>query len=48
MAVMESELFTVALGLQPPWEVVGVRFDPEVGQIDLEVEQAPWGRAKEE
>jgi len=35
--VMESELFTVALGLQPPWEVVGVRFDPEAGQIDLEV-----------
>lgn len=34
---MENELFTVALGLQPPWEVVAVRFDPEAGQIDLEV-----------
>ena len=34
---MENELFTVALGLQSPWEVVAVRFDPEAGQIDLEV-----------
>lgn len=34
---MEAELFTVALGLQPPWEVVEVRFDPDAGQIELMV-----------
>ena len=37
MNSLENELFTVALGLQPPWEVVVVRFDPEAGQIELEV-----------
>jgi transposase len=32
-----SSLFTVALGLQAPWEVVNVAFDPGVGRIDLRV-----------
>lgn len=34
---MENQLFTVALGLQPPWEVQAVRFDPTAGEIELEV-----------
>lgn len=30
-------LFTAALGLQPPWEVVEVRFTPEQGEIHFDV-----------
>lgn len=30
-------LFTAALGLQPPWEVVDVRFMPEQGEIHFDV-----------
>ncbi len=41
---MENELFTVALGLRAPWEVVAVRFDPDRGQIDLEVGFAKGAR----
>lgn len=41
---MENELFTLALGLQPPWEVVAVRFDLQAGQIDLEVGFAKGAR----
>lgn len=32
-----TSLFTAALGLQPPWEVVEVRFTPESGEIHFEV-----------
>ncbi len=35
---MNSEsLFTVALGLLPPWHVLDIRFDPEKGRIDFQV-----------
>jgi transposase len=30
-------LFTTALGLEAPWQVVDVQFDPEKGRIDFEV-----------
>ena len=30
-------LFTAALGLEAPWEVTDVRFDPEAGRIDFDV-----------
>ena len=33
----EQSLFTAALGLRPPWEVISVDFDPEARRIDLEV-----------
>lgn len=32
---METELFTAALGLQPPWSVRQVDFDPNAGRIDF-------------
>ena len=32
-----TSLFTAALGLQAPWEVTDVRFDPSAGRIDFEV-----------
>jgi transposase len=32
-----SSLFTVALGLQAPWEVVDLAFDPTAGRIDFQV-----------
>ena len=35
---MNSEsLFTVALGLMPPWQVLDIQFDPEKGRIDFKV-----------
>ncbi len=35
---MNSEsLFTVALGLTPPWQVLDIQFDPEKGRIDFKV-----------
>jgi transposase len=33
----QSSLFTAALGLQSPWEVADVVFNPELGRIDFEV-----------
>ena len=39
-----SSLFTVALGLQAPWEVVNVAFDPGAGRIDLQVAFTPGTR----
>jgi hypothetical protein len=36
-AVDSASLFTVALGLQTPWEVRDVDFDPQVGCIDFTV-----------
>ena len=30
-------LFTAALGLQPPWQVIAVDFDGEAKRIDIEV-----------
>lgn len=41
---METELFTSALGLQPPWEVRSVAFDAEQGRIDFEVRAARGAR----
>ncbi len=38
----EHQLFTAALGLQAPWQVSDVRFDPEAGRIDFDV-QLPAG-----
>jgi transposase len=32
-----ESLFTVALGLIPPWQVLDIQFDPEKGRIDFEV-----------
>jgi len=40
----ELSLFTAALGLQPPWEVVDVEFDPDQGRIDFHVGFAPGTR----
>lgn len=35
---MNSEsLFTAALGLMPPWQVLDIQFDPEKGRIDFNV-----------
>ena len=39
-----SSLFTVALGLQVPWEVVEATFDPNAGRIDFRVAFAPGSR----
>jgi transposase len=36
-AVDSASLFTVALGLQTPWEVREVAFDPKAGRIDFTV-----------
>ena len=32
---MQEELFTAALGLQPPWSVREIAFDPDAGRIDF-------------
>ncbi len=37
MRLDQLSLFTAALGLQAPWEVVDVRFDPGGGRIDFDV-----------
>jgi transposase len=37
MSLDQLSLFTAALGLQAPWEVVDVRFDPQGGRIDFDV-----------
>ncbi len=34
----QLSLFSAALGLAAPWQVVDVRFDPKAGRIDLEGE----------
>jgi hypothetical protein len=39
-----ASLFTMALGLQAPWEVVEVAFDPDAGRIDFEVAFAAGAR----
>jgi hypothetical protein len=33
----DSELFSRALGLQEPWQVVDVRFDAERRRLDLRI-----------
>jgi len=40
----QLSLFTAALGLSAPWEVVGVRFDPAQGRIDFDVAFARGSR----
>ena len=37
---MLTDLFTSALGLQTPWQVVDVRFEQEQGRIDFDLENA--------
>ncbi len=37
-------LFTAAFGLQPPWEVVAVRFDEKQRLIDFDVAFAKGSR----
>jgi transposase len=37
---VETDLFTTALGLQPPWGVSSVSFDQKAGRIDFEVAAA--------
>ncbi len=44
MTAASSSLFTVALGLQTPWEVVDVAFDPQAGRIDFQVAFQPGTR----
>jgi len=39
-----TSLFTVALGLQPPWNVAEVAFDPQAGRIDFGVGFAAGSR----
>ena len=39
-----TSLFTVALGLQPPWKVAEVVFDLEAGRIDFGVDFAAGSR----
>lgn len=34
---MIADLFTAALGLQVPWQVLDVRFDPQLGRIDFDL-----------
>jgi len=36
-SVSSSSLFSLALGLQAPWEVIAVAFDPAAGRLDLQV-----------
>jgi transposase len=40
----QKSLFTAALGLRSPWEVVEVAFDPDRGRIDFHVGFAPGTR----
>lgn len=40
----EHELFSRALGLQAPWKVIEVRFDPEARRLDLTVDFAEGSR----
>jgi transposase len=35
--VNSESLFTAALGLMPPWQVLDIQFDPEKGRIDFQV-----------
>ena len=44
MTAASSSLFTVALGLQAPWDVVDLAFDPTAGRIDFQVAFAPGTR----
>ena len=41
---VELTLFTLALGLSAPWEVVAVDFDPTKGRIDVQIGFARGGR----
>ena len=40
----QLSLFSAALGLAAPWQVVDVRFDPQAGRIDFEVAFTPGTR----
>jgi hypothetical protein len=35
MSLNQEQLFTMALGLEKPWFVSRIEFDPDEGQIDL-------------
>ena len=43
-SVSSTSLFTLALGLQAPWEVVDAAFDPAGGQLDLQLGFASGAR----
>ncbi len=40
----QLSLFSAALGLAAPWQVVDVRFDPKAGRIDFQVAFTPGAR----
>lgn len=40
VAALITDLFTAALGLQVPWQVSDVRFDPAAGRIDFDLSYA--------
>lgn len=39
-----KSLFTAALGLQPPWEVIDIQFSPETGRIDFKIGFTPGAK----
>ena len=34
---MSADLFTVALGLQSPWEAEDIRFEPDHGEVHFDL-----------
>jgi hypothetical protein len=40
MSLNQEQLFTMALGLEKPWYVNRIEFDPDEGRIDLYLDQA--------
>ena len=40
----DLDLFSAALGLEEPWEVVDVKFDPERRRLDLRIDFAKGAR----
>ena len=40
----DLDLFSAALGVEEPWEVVDVKFDPERRRLDLRIDFAKGAR----
>ena len=40
----DTTLMQQALGLPPPWSVVGARFDAQAHRLDIEIDFAPGSR----
>jgi hypothetical protein len=38
MSFNQEQLFTMALGLEKPWFVSRIEFDPDEGRIDLHID----------